>query len=133
MHLCKVASKFESLHTCVNARTHHHIDVFAHKVNFCNVKDSEAYFGYGLLTRWLYSIGYALAVTATVMRQMKRCWSEDVYLDALRHRFWKLTLQLINAYGYLIGEKALNQDTNSPDKVRSLSLIFKNNNPQNVV
>ncbi|KAL5111185.1 Conserved oligomeric Golgi complex subunit 2 [Taenia crassiceps] len=61
--------------------------------------------------------GYALAVTATVMRQMKRCWSEDVYLDALRHRFWKLTLQLINAYGYLIGEKALNQSINSSDKV----------------
>ncbi|CDS41124.1 oligomeric Golgi complex subunit 2 [Echinococcus multilocularis] len=73
--------------------------------------------------------GYALAVTVTVMWQMRRCWSEDVYLDSLRHRFWKLTLQLINAYSYLIGEKALNQTINSPEKagisgIEPLLLVF---------
>ena len=69
----------------------------------------------------LNSLGYALAVTATVTQQIKRCWSEDVYLDPLRHRFWKLTLQLTNVYAYLISNKASHQPAEIPEKVPLLS------------
>lgn len=48
------------------------------------------------------SFGCSLNVTETVLDQITWCWSEKVYLPSLRHRFWKLTLQLLNAFVYAI-------------------------------
>ncbi|BHF58647.1 Conserved oligomeric Golgi complex subunit 2 [Sparganum proliferum] len=48
------------------------------------------------------SLGCSLNVTETVLEQIIWCWSEKVYLPSLRHRFWKLALQLLNAFVYAI-------------------------------
>ncbi|KAM7540050.1 hypothetical protein Aperf_G00000036271 [Anoplocephala perfoliata] len=72
--------------------------------------------------------GYTLTLTATVTQQIQHCWSDGVYLDSLRYRFWKLSLQLVNVYGYLIGEKAVQAPAN-PEKsgissIEPLLLVF---------
>lgn len=36
--------------------------------------------------------------TRVVMSAIQECWSDQVYLYGLSHRFWKLTLQLIKRY-----------------------------------
>ncbi|KAI8375844.1 oligomeric golgi complex component, COG2-domain-containing protein [Blakeslea trispora] len=36
--------------------------------------------------------------TKAVIEAIERCWSDQVFLYALSHRFWKLTLQLIKRY-----------------------------------
>ncbi|VDL19283.1 unnamed protein product [Hymenolepis diminuta] len=69
-------------------------------------------------------ISYTLALTATLTQQIQWCWSDDVYLDALRHRFWKLSLQLVNAYAYLIEKKAVHQAPTNPEK-NGISSIIK--------
>ncbi|VDN98810.1 unnamed protein product [Rodentolepis nana] len=74
-------------------------------------------------------VGYALALTATITQQIQRCWSGDVYLDALRHRFWKLSLQLVNVYAYLIPKMAVLQAPTTLEKrgissIESLLLVF---------
>lgn len=33
-----------------------------------------------------------------ILTSIKQCWSDDIFLYGLSHRFWKLTLQLIKRY-----------------------------------
>ncbi|KAA0192109.1 Oligomeric Golgi complex subunit 2 [Fasciolopsis buskii] len=37
-------------------------------------------------------------VTQLVIAQLERCWQDGIYVVSLRHRFWKLTLQLLSRY-----------------------------------
>ncbi|KAL1917277.1 uncharacterized protein VTP21DRAFT_4933 [Calcarisporiella thermophila] len=39
-----------------------------------------------------------LAGGREVLRAMERCWEDEVYIYGLAHRFWKLTLQLMQRY-----------------------------------
>lgn len=39
---------------------------------------------------------YNFSIIGIAHKSINRCWQEGVYVDALRHRFWKLNLQLIN-------------------------------------
>nr|CAG4643830.1 EOG090X03KZ [Lepidurus arcticus] len=41
---------------------------------------------------------FMLAVTQAVWTAIHRAWAPDVFIDALAHRFWKLTLQLVARY-----------------------------------
>lgn len=43
-------------------------------------------------TSYLLNVNYALWYSLT------RCWTDDVYLQTLCHKFWKLTLQLLARY-----------------------------------
>ncbi|RUP19393.1 hypothetical protein BC936DRAFT_139317, partial [Jimgerdemannia flammicorona] len=40
----------------------------------------------------------ALAATRAILAAIDQCWSDDVFIYCLSHRFWKLTLQLIKRY-----------------------------------
>ncbi len=39
---------------------------------------------------------FLLESTHVALAAVERCWAPDVYLDALAHRFWKLTLQVVS-------------------------------------
>ncbi|CAG8519748.1 4747_t:CDS:10 [Ambispora leptoticha] len=39
-----------------------------------------------------------LSATKSIIAAIERCWSADVFVYGLSHRFWKLTLQLIQRY-----------------------------------
>ncbi|RUS17090.1 oligomeric golgi complex component, COG2-domain-containing protein [Endogone sp. FLAS-F59071] len=43
-------------------------------------------------------MGPVLPATRAVMTAIVQCWSDDVYIYGLAHRFWKLTLQLLKRY-----------------------------------
>ncbi|XP_061783440.2 conserved oligomeric Golgi complex subunit 2 [Nerophis lumbriciformis] len=47
---------------------------------------------------------YHLQASAVLWSCIVRCWSDKVYLPALAHRFWKLTLQLYSRYGTFLNE-----------------------------
>lgn len=42
---------------------------------------------------------FCLRGAVITLESIQRCWSPDVFLFALSHRFWKLTLQLLARYG----------------------------------
>nr|CDS32998.1 oligomeric Golgi complex subunit 2 [Hymenolepis microstoma] len=72
---------------------------------------------------------YALALTATITQQIERCWSDGVYLDSLRHRFWKLSLQLVNVYAYLLHKTAVDQapatlENSGTSSIELILLVF---------
>uniref|UniRef100_A0A672SQ82 Conserved oligomeric Golgi complex subunit 2 n=1 Tax=Sinocyclocheilus grahami TaxID=75366 RepID=A0A672SQ82_SINGR len=56
---------------------------------------------------------YHLQVTEVLWSCVCKCWTDQVYLPPLAHRFWKLTLQLISRYATFLTE-------NSKDSVRPL-------------
>eukprot|EP00118_Oscarella_pearsei_P009107 m.50469 g.50469 ORF g.50469 m.50469 type:complete len:372 (+) comp34073_c0_seq4:605-1720(+) len=41
---------------------------------------------------------FHLNVTSTLWKCLQSCWSSDIFLQALAHRFWKLTLQLLSRF-----------------------------------
>ncbi len=41
---------------------------------------------------------FLLEATHVTLEAVRRCWAPDVYVDALAHRFWKLTLQIVSRY-----------------------------------
>ncbi|XP_077145232.1 conserved oligomeric Golgi complex subunit 2 [Ranitomeya variabilis] len=47
---------------------------------------------------------YCLRVTNVLWTCLAACWSDDIYLPLLAHRFWKLTLQLLSRYCVFIKE-----------------------------
>jgi len=52
---------------------------------------------------------FHLNVSQVLWSNMHTCWSPDVYLYQLCHRFWKLTLQLVSRYCYWIQEVVQNE------------------------
>ncbi|XP_077351310.1 conserved oligomeric Golgi complex subunit 2 isoform X2 [Festucalex cinctus] len=47
---------------------------------------------------------YHLQASASLRSCLQRCWSQQVYLPPLAHRFWKLTLQLYSRYASFLDE-----------------------------
>ncbi|XP_053731076.1 conserved oligomeric Golgi complex subunit 2 [Synchiropus splendidus] len=47
---------------------------------------------------------YHLQVTVVLWSCLVRCWSDQVYLSPLAHRFWKLSLQLYSRYAKFLEE-----------------------------
>ncbi|XP_075982646.1 conserved oligomeric Golgi complex subunit 2 [Anticarsia gemmatalis] len=42
--------------------------------------------------------GFVLRETQKCWSAVQECWSEGVYIEALAHKFWKLTLQMLSRY-----------------------------------
>lgn len=42
--------------------------------------------------------GFTLAETTKCWSSLQECWSDGIYIEALAHKFWKLSLQLISRY-----------------------------------
>ncbi|KAJ2942041.1 hypothetical protein O0L34_g10958 [Tuta absoluta] len=43
--------------------------------------------------------GFALRETYKCWQALQECWSDGIYIEALSHKFWKLSLQLLSRYG----------------------------------
>ena len=52
------------------------------------------------------AVRFRLASTNTVVSALAKCWNPSIFLSAVVHRFWKLTLQIIARYGAAV-EKAV--------------------------
>uniref|UniRef100_A0A672SR91 Conserved oligomeric Golgi complex subunit 2-like n=1 Tax=Sinocyclocheilus grahami TaxID=75366 RepID=A0A672SR91_SINGR len=65
---------------------------------------------------------YHLQVTEVLWSCVCKCWTDQVYLPPLAHRFWKLTLQLISRYATFLTEVLTKSPPpeNSKDSVRPL-------------
>ncbi|XP_061173023.1 conserved oligomeric Golgi complex subunit 2-like [Saccostrea echinata] len=50
------------------------------------------------------SSDFLLHSTAVLWASLHRCWSDEVYLDLLCNRFWKLNLQLLSRYSHWLDE-----------------------------
>ncbi|OON21712.1 MYND finger, partial [Opisthorchis viverrini] len=48
------------------------------------------------------SQGCLLEVTDALLTQVQRCWKQGVYLHSLKHRFFRLTLQLLSRYATFV-------------------------------
>lgn len=42
--------------------------------------------------------GFLLKETNCCWKSLQSCWEHGVYIEALTHKFWKLTLQLLSRY-----------------------------------
>lgn len=42
--------------------------------------------------------GFILKETSRCWIALQECWSDGVYIEALAHKFWKLSLQLLSRY-----------------------------------
>ncbi len=54
---------------------------------------------------------FQLEATHVALDAIGRCWSPDIFVQALSHRFWKLTLQIVSRYS---GAAAAAPDTTVP-------------------
>uniref|UniRef100_A0AAX7TPB8 Conserved oligomeric Golgi complex subunit 2 n=1 Tax=Astatotilapia calliptera TaxID=8154 RepID=A0AAX7TPB8_ASTCA len=59
---------------------------------------------------------YHLQVSEVVWSCLVRCWSDNVYLSPLAHRFWKLTLQLYSRYAKFLDESPPSEVTKEPTR-----------------
>ncbi|CAG8648364.1 24187_t:CDS:10 [Cetraspora pellucida] len=68
-----------------------------------------------------------LPASKSILFAIERCWADDVFVYGLSHRFWKLTLQLIQRYKnwLLAGLTDLLSETNSQgnDKVTEINVL----------
>ncbi|CAG8537381.1 3406_t:CDS:10, partial [Cetraspora pellucida] len=68
-----------------------------------------------------------LPASKSILFAIERCWADDVFVYGLSHRFWKLTLQLIQRYKnwLLAGLTDLLSETNSQgnDKVTEINVF----------
>nr|XP_006817460.1 PREDICTED: conserved oligomeric Golgi complex subunit 2-like [Saccoglossus kowalevskii] len=72
---------------------------------------------------------FNLAVCSTLWQSLKSCWSDQVYISALCHRFWKLTLQLLSRCSIWlqeICEKELPELLSNEIQPKLAALNFKN-------
>ncbi|MBN3292335.1 COG2 protein, partial [Polypterus senegalus] len=69
---------------------------------------------------------YRLLATHVLWNNLSKCWSENIYLPLLAHRFWKLTLQLLSRYSKFLSEvlSKASVDANK-DGIRILATIGK--------
>ncbi|KAK3093714.1 hypothetical protein FSP39_019157 [Pinctada imbricata] len=67
---------------------------------------------------------FRLNSTSALWSSLQRCWSEDIYLDALCGKFWKLNLEILSRYSHWLDEcyqeeikGRMEKETKKPDKV----------------
>lgn len=60
---------------------------------------AEGLFSEPLAECSIHSKPWRLTVGNAVIALIERCWTADVYLPGLTHRFWKLTLQILSRCG----------------------------------
>ncbi|XP_028165926.1 conserved oligomeric Golgi complex subunit 2 [Ostrinia furnacalis] len=64
--------------------------------------------------------GFLLKETHSCWKAVEDCWADGVYIEALAHKFWKLSLQLLSRYATW-AEKYCTQKSSSP-KLETASL-----------
>lgn len=67
---------------------------------------------------------YCLHSTHVLWTSLLKCWSDEIFIPLLAHRFWKLTLQCLERYSVFINElslKATSTDDTKEKKPLSLS------------
>ncbi|XP_053768892.1 conserved oligomeric Golgi complex subunit 2 [Desmodus rotundus] len=59
---------------------------------------------------------YCLAASHQTWSSLQRCWSAELFLPALAHRLWRLTLQVLARYSVFVGELLLRPISNDSAK-----------------
>jgi hypothetical protein len=59
-----------------------------------------------------------------VLNAIGQCWSDQIFLYGLSHRFWKLTLQLITRYS--VWTKEVTSESFVPNKVYIIQTSYWN-------
>ncbi|KAF6073196.1 component of oligomeric golgi complex 2 [Phyllostomus discolor] len=59
---------------------------------------------------------YCLAASHHTWSSLQRCWSAQLFLPALAHRLWRLTLQVLARYSVFVGELLLRPISNESAK-----------------
>ena len=67
--------------------------------------------------------GFRLNMTAIVWSAIERCWSYEVCLPELVHRFWKLTCLILARYHAWLKQLDTQQDSLIPDILADLSVL----------
>ncbi|XP_043932010.1 conserved oligomeric Golgi complex subunit 2 [Protopterus annectens] len=70
---------------------------------------------------------YCLLASHVLWMNLQKCWSDQIYLPLLAHRFWKLTLQMLSRYSKFVNEVPLAdgvKDDAKPVKVNGRDSSF---------
>jgi len=59
------------------------------------------------------SVGFRLNVSYVTWVCIETCWKDEVFINSLIHRFWKLTLQLISRYETWVNQTLSNDNNKS--------------------
>lgn len=59
-----------------------------------------------LLYCCVIDVPFKLAATASLWQCVHQCWHHSIFVPALCHRFWKLTVQLFSRYSLALAEVA---------------------------
>ncbi|XP_053613629.1 conserved oligomeric Golgi complex subunit 2 [Plodia interpunctella] len=54
--------------------------------------------------------GFILKETQACWKALQDCWSDGVYIEAIAHKFWKLSLQLLSRYAHWASEFCMQGD-----------------------
>lgn len=75
-------------------------------------------------SRLLRSDMYRAAPTASLVASLRRCWSEEVFLTSLTHRFLRLSLQLLARYATWVRTGLAGEWTNQDAIPKGAARIF---------
>lgn len=75
-------------------------------------------------SRLLRTDVYRAAPTASLVASLRRCWSEDVFLTSLTHRFLRLSLQLLARYATWVRTGLAGEWTNQDAVPKGAARIF---------
>lgn len=75
-------------------------------------------------SRLLRTDVYRAAPTASLVASLRRCWSEDVFLTSLTHRFLRLSLQLLARYSTWVRTGLAGEWTNQDAVPQGAARVF---------
>ncbi|GAA5842321.1 hypothetical protein JCM11251_003984 [Rhodosporidiobolus azoricus] len=73
--------------------------------------------------------GFVMSESEAVYRAVARCWDEEVWLEELGGRFWKLTLQILSRYRTWLNDKVPKYVLPSSASSANLSAMTAGTNP----
>lgn len=72
---------------------------------------------------------FCLAASDRTWSSVRRCWSAPLFLPALAHRLWRLTLQVLARYSVFVGELLLRPISNESTKDMKKPLVAGSKDP----
>jgi len=68
---------------------------------------------------------YNLACTEVVMTSIQKCWDPSIFIAALTHRFWKMTLQILARYSKAAGVSILTKVNANESSASSTEMRYR--------
>ncbi|GAA6002288.1 COG2 family protein [Rhodotorula paludigena] len=73
--------------------------------------------------------GFVMSESEAVFRALRRCWDDDVWLEELAGRFWRLTLQILSRYRTWLNDNVPRYVLPSSSSNANLSALAAGNPP----